>query len=223
MTRLLLVRHGTTSETRRAAFPSTCGACNEPGCPPLDRAGEAQARALAEALAGADRCWSSLARRSADSARLAWGVAEPHPDLAECDFGAWAGLTPDQVHARDPEGLARWYAEPDLAPHGGEGLGAVRARAALVLARAAALGGATAAATHGGLIKAALLEVLELPSAALWRLDAHPGSVTELRHAGGAARWRVVRVNWTPTPATGPHAHAGPPEPARSGATGRRG
>jgi broad specificity phosphatase PhoE len=64
------------------------------------------------------------------------------------------------------------------------------------MGRAAGLGGTTIAFTHGGLIKAALLEVLELPAAGLWRLDAAPASVTELRHAGG--QWRLTRLNWAP-------------------------
>jgi broad specificity phosphatase PhoE len=230
-TRLLLVRHATTAETRRAAFPATTGARELPGCPDLDRGGRAQAAALAGVLPAADRCWSSLAVRARRTAALL-GCPDPvgMPELAECDFGGWAGQGAEEVDADDPAGLAAWHADPDAAPHGGEGLAAVRSRAARVLAAAAAAGGTTWAVTHGGLIKAGLLEVLGLPSAAVWRLDAAPASVTELHHVGGGAPegedgegglrqrrgdgddrpdtgvgvWRVVRLNWTPVPAGWP-------------------
>lgn len=199
--RLLLVRHGVTAETRRAAFPGTSGAWSAPECPPLDAAGVAQARALAARLPVADRCWSSLAARSVQTAELATGYSpELDPDLAECDFGAWAGHSTDEVYAVDPDGLARWHADPDSAPHGGERLTAVRGRAARVLQRCAALGGTTVAVTHGGLIKAALLEVLGLPSDSVWRLDAAPGSVTELHSTPTSTAWRVALLNWQPAP-----------------------
>ena len=197
MIRLLLVRHSTSGETRRAAFPSTSGAALVEGCQPLDRAGREAAAALAGLLPAADRCWASLAVRARQTAELACGPPETDPDLAECDFGAWAGLTVAEVNQLDPAGLAAWWADPDRAPHGGERLGQVRQRAARVMTRAAELGGTTIAFTHGGLIKAALLEVLELPAAGLWRLDAAPGSVTELRHAD--QRWRLTRLNWVPS------------------------
>ncbi len=208
--RLLLVRHASTAQTRRAAFPSTTGAVPVPGCLPLDRAGRAAAAALGPALPSADRARTSWAVRAVETAVAAGLVAaEADRALAECDFGSWAGRTPEEVHADDPAGLAAWYADPSAAPHGGEPLAAVRARARAVMARAVADGGTTVAVTHGGLVKAALLEVLELPDVAVWRLDAAPCSVAELScsvpssgpgpgESGRAAWWRVVRVGWTP-------------------------
>jgi broad specificity phosphatase PhoE len=208
--RLLLVRHSASGETRRAAFPSTSGAVLVDGCQPLDRAGREAAAALAGLLPSPDRCWASLAARARETAELA-GQPDPEPvaDLAECDFGAWAGLTMAEVNDKDPEGLGAWWADPDSAPHGGERLGQVRERAGRVMARAAELGGTTIAFTHGGLVKAALLDVLDLPASALWRLDAAPASVTELRHSGSDdGRWRLTRLNWVPslvaTPGAGP-------------------
>ena len=198
MQRLLLVRHAPTDETRRAAFPATSGHVRRDGCAGLDRAGRAAAAALGAAVGGADRVWSSAARRCEETAAAAgWPVDEVVADLAECDFGAWAGRTPAEVHEVDPDGLARWYADPDTAPHGGEGFAAVRARTRRVLAAARPLPGTTIAVTSGGVVKAALLEALDLPTAALWRLDVAPASVTEL-HPDSAGGWRVARVAWTP-------------------------
>lgn len=197
------------------------------GDPPLDRGGREQAAALRGHLPTPDRVWTSHAARSVETARLAGldgGAADA--DLAEGDFGRWAGRTPLEVADEEPDVIAAWYADLGSAPHGGETFAQVVVRARRVLARAAALGGTTIAVTHGGLIRAALLGVLELPVTALWRLDAAPASVAELHPAGGAVAaatvaagdrgvaavveavedavpddpgsWRVVRVNWTP-------------------------
>ncbi len=194
MNRLLLVRHATTSSTRRACFPATTGARAVDGCEPLDRGGGQQATALRGMLPRADHCWTSHAARAQETARLAGFAPEPFGDLAECDFGRWAGALPTEVG--DPGAVQAWYADPDGAPHGGEGFRDVRARAARVLGRARDLGGTVVAFTHGGLVKAALCEALGLPSSALWRLDVAPASVSELHPAGDD--WRVVRLNWEP-------------------------
>lgn len=189
-----------------------------------------------------DRVWTSHAVRTAETARLA-GLerAVADPDLAEGDFGRWAGRTPLEVADDEPEVVAAWYADLGSAPHGGETFAQVGARARRVLARAAALGGTTIAVTHGGFIRAALLGVLDLPASAVWRLDAAPASVAELHPAGGAVAaatvaagdrgvaavvdavedavpdqpdsWRVVRVNWTPR-LDGVEAPAPAPTPA---------
>ncbi len=202
--RLLLVRHATTGETRRAAFPSASGASSLPPGPGLDRAGRAAAAGLRTLVGSPDRAWSSLARRCLETAEVLGLEAVADPDLAECDFGRWAGRDPQDVAREEGEALAAWYADPGCAPHGGESLREVRLRAQRVLERARALPGTTVAVTSGGLVKAALLEVLGLPDAILWRLDAAPASVTELHPA--PTGWRLVRLNWTPAP--GPDAAA---------------
>jgi broad specificity phosphatase PhoE len=196
MDRLLLVRHATSPGTRRAIFPVTTGTRASDSCESLDRRGAEQAAMLASVLPRADHCWASFAARAVQTARLAGLEPELMAELAECDFGRWAGLTPEEVE--DSAALAGWYADPDTAPHGGERFADVRQRAALVLLRAREVGGTVIACTHGGLVKAALVEALGLASAAVWRFDAAPASVTELHPAGDG--WRVVRVNWAPGP-----------------------
>lgn len=198
--RLLLVRHAITAETRRSAFPATTGAAPVEACPPLDRAGAQAAGALRSSLPAPDRGWSSHACRALQTAALAGVDVEADSDLAEADFGRWAGRTPAEVQATEPDALAAWYADLETAPHGGEPLSEVRARARRILDRAESAGGTTVAFTHGGLIRAALLEALDLPASALWRLEVAPASVTEL-HPGWTG-WRVVRLNWTPALAT---------------------
>lgn len=108
--RVLLVRHASTSATRRSAFP-----CDEP----LDARGRTAAAALGGALPDAPTV-TSPARRARETARLAGrDAATVDPDLAELDFGGWAGATLEEVHARDPEPLAAWLTSPDARPDGG--------------------------------------------------------------------------------------------------------
>lgn len=191
--RVLLVRHAPSSETRRGAFPAVSGAHAGRDGEHLDGGGRSAAQELGVHLPPAARCLSSHAARARQTAEAAGLAPDADADLAECDFGAWAGRTPADL--TDDPGLGAWYADPDEAPHGGERLSDVRARAAAVLARAAE--GTTVAFTHGGFVKAAVLEVLGLPATAVWQIDVAPASITELHRTSG--HWRVVRLNWTPS------------------------
>lgn len=192
--RLLLVRHATSSETRRGAFPTVSGA--KPGVDGdgLDAAGRDAAEELGKHLPAADHCLSSWAARARQTAEAAGLNPERDARLAECDFGRWAGRTPIEVD--EEAAVGAWYADPDAAPHGGERLLDVRRRAAAVLADAGDAGGTTVAFTHGGFVKAVVLEVLSLPSSSVWQIDVAPASLTELHRTFG--RWRLVRLNWTP-------------------------
>lgn len=194
--RLLLIRHATTAATRRALFPHTTGALPLPECEPLDRAGAAAADALRTHVDAPARCWTSHALRSKQTAQRLGFDFEADGSWAEASFGRWAGLSLEQVQVEEPAALAAWFEDPGSAPHGGETLAQVRARARALLGKAAALAGTTVVVTHGGLIKAALLEALGLPNPALWQLEAAPCSVAELQ--GGSPRWRLARLNWTP-------------------------
>lgn len=184
MGRLLLVRHGPTACTRRAAFPTE---------EPLDEGGRRDSQLLRDVLKGCDAMFCSPAVRAYQTAAAACLDAECDRDLAECDFGSWSGLTLDQVNERDPEGLRSWFVRPDAAPHGGESQTEMAERVRAFLARAGH--GTTVAVTHGGVIKTALLELLGAPFSSFWRIDIAPLSVTELRRHDGT--WTVTRTNWT--------------------------
>lgn len=198
MRRLLLLRHALTSQTRQAAFPSTTGSAARETCEGLEQAGWTQARELAPLLPHIDRCWTSHARRTIETAEgLGLKPEIRLSELGEGDFGRWAGRTLDEVHAAEPAELAAWFANPASTPHGGEPLASVRARAAVVMMRAAAVQGTTLAITHGGLIRAAFLSVLNLQASTIWHVDCAPGSLTEFHPSDEG--WRLVRLNWTPT------------------------
>jgi broad specificity phosphatase PhoE len=186
MEQLLLVRHAATPGTRRAVFPADEA---------LDAAGLEEARLLAELLPSPDRVVTSPALRARQTAEAAGLDPVVEEDLAECDFGSWAGMSLDEVSRVDPEGLRAWRQDPCARPHGGESLAQLLARVERFLERARGWQGTTVAVTHGGPVRGAILACLGVPAAAFWRMDVAPASLTEL-HAAGEG-WRLVRANWT--------------------------
>lgn len=185
MRRLLLVRHASTRATRAASFPVDES---------LDRRGRADAAHLLVRLPAHGELFCSPSLRCRETATAA-GLGEPivQPELAECDFGSWAGRSLAEIHESDPEATAAWMADADACPHGGESLAAFAMRVGLWLDGQAPLDGSAVAITHGGVVKAALVHALGAPLAAFWRIDVSPLSVTELHAHDG--RWTVTRVN----------------------------
>jgi broad specificity phosphatase PhoE len=184
-TSLLLVRHAPSTATRGFRFPAD---------EPLDAGG----RRAASELAGwipADAAVTSPAVRARETATLAgFPDAEVDADLAELDFGTWAGRDPHEIGRTAPAELEQWYADPNTAPHGGETLDALAARLGRAFGRLRECGGTTAVFTHGGPIKLAVLQALEAPTSSMWRIDVAPCSLTEL-HARPEGGWTVVRSN----------------------------
>src|SRR5579884_38675 len=104
MTTLLLARHGETDWNRERRWQGWAD-------PPLNDAGRAQARALAEQLRhmSFDAVYSSDLRRAHETAEI---VAAPHrvpvfvdARLREIDVGSWSGLTRAEIEARFPGGV----------------------------------------------------------------------------------------------------------------------
>jgi broad specificity phosphatase PhoE len=185
MRRLLLVRHAPTAATRRFAFPDDES---------LDEHGRDAASALAAwipARVGVLSSPSARCRQTAEAAGLAIDAIDPA--LAECDFGAWAGRTLDDVTATEPEAGRAWMTDPDAAPHGGESLRAFASRIAGWLDAQAVLDGGAVAITHGGVVKTAIVAALDAPLEAFWRVDATPLAITELHAHDG--RWTLTRAN----------------------------
>lgn len=185
MRRLLLVRHAPTSATRSRAFPAD---------EPLDARGRLAAAAFGVGGSARYATMSSPAVRclqTADAAGLD-GV-DVVAQLAECDFGGWAGRTLADVHAADPEGALAWMTDPTASPHGGESLVSFQSRVSAWLDGQAELSGTAVAITHGGVVRAAVVCALGAPLEAFWRVDAAPLAVTELH--GHDGRWTLARLN----------------------------
>src|SRR3954471_23974619 len=207
MRRLLLVRHASTAAVRAAAF----GADES-----LDERGRAAAARLGDRLPRGELLVSP-ARRAIETAAGLGHVREV-PELAECDFGPWAGLSLDAIA---PEPLGEWMTDPDAAPHGGESLTALLGRVGAWLETQAELDGTAIAITHGGVVKAAVVTALEAPPSAFWRVDVAPLSITELHAHDG--RWTVTRVNDREEMPRGETAAAAADSTATDTAAGTRG
>jgi probable phosphoglycerate mutase len=143
---IILIRHGETEWSATGRHTSTTDLTLTPR-------GEQESRALERLIAGrtitATLC--SPRTRAQQTARLAglW-VNATDPDLAEWDYGAFEGLTTEQIHERDP-GWSLWR---DGAP-GGESPAEVAARADRVLSRVRPLldDGDVALVAHGHLLR----------------------------------------------------------------------
>ena len=106
-TTIVLVRHGETDWNRDNRFQGHAD-------PPLNDAGRAQSRALAEELRGERLAalYTSPLRRASETAAILGSELglEPQAEasLMEVDVGSWSGLTRGDVEARFPDGYARW-------------------------------------------------------------------------------------------------------------------
>ncbi len=153
MARLLLVRHGQSAWNAESRWQGWAD-------PPLSDLGEAQAAALASALAPAEFqgiVSSDLqrARRTAAIAAHSLGLGvEVDPALRERDVGAWSGLTTTEIERRWPDQLAAWRSGRLAAPPDGESDDTMAVRVMEALRRLLARReNCLLVITHGGLIR----------------------------------------------------------------------
>jgi broad specificity phosphatase PhoE len=144
---------------------------------------------------------SDLSRATATAAMLAPGrtVLAPDPAFRELHFGAWEGLTHDEVSARWPALSRAYWTDPaSAAPPGGEDWhrAAARISAAADALAAAHAGRDIVIVAHMGAILTQYARAMGLPPprALAQRID--PLSATCLGLDGG--RWRMVSVNHRP-------------------------
>jgi broad specificity phosphatase PhoE len=145
---IVLTRHGLTP---RSVPEQHLGQGIDIG---LSAEGESAAAALGARLAGVsfDRIVSSPLERALRTATVLAAGRDVETDerLLEMDYGAWEGLTYEQIEARDPDVRRRWVADPAASRcPGGESGDDVAARArsfvgdAIAAARDAAETGAS--------------------------------------------------------------------------------
>jgi probable phosphoglycerate mutase len=152
---LLLVRHGETDWNRERRFQGHAD-------PPLNDTGRAQARALADDLAGEaiDGLYTSdlaRARETAEilAARLGAEVV-PLRELREIDVGEWQGLTWPEIEKRFPEGAHAWRDQGHGWRDSGETYDQLAERVVPALRRIALAhaDGRAVVVGHGGMVRA---------------------------------------------------------------------
>ena len=198
MTTLILIRHGHVEGISPERFRGRMDL-------PLTEEGRRQALATAEYLAPRwhpQAIYTSPLQRCVQTARqiaraCASDVAE-FADLNDLHYGAWEWRTHAEVRAKWPELDDRWLLAPHLVrfPEG-ESLQDLIARVSnvirMLLERHPT--DVVAAVGHDSGIRAMLLQLLDQPISAYWRLAQHPAAVSEVDVLPHGAK--VIRVNAT--------------------------
>jgi alpha-ribazole phosphatase len=126
------------------------------------------------------------------------------PDLAEQNFGAWQGLSYEELREKRAGEFHRfWHAPAQEVPPGGESFVAVIARVSRAILRLAQRhqGRDIIAVVHGGTIRAALALALGLDPEAALAFAIENCSLTRIDRVAGPGLghgWRVVTVNRPP-------------------------
>jgi probable phosphoglycerate mutase len=182
MTTILLIRHGQTAWNREERFRG-------PVDLPLDDWGLKQAEAVGQRVAGG---WqpvavyaSSLQRTLQTAAAIARACAglrtTIHDGLLDIDYGAFAGLTPDEAAGQYPDLARAWrYAPHTVHFPGGESLDDVRVRAEAALAEVVAShpDQTVVLVTHVVVCRLLLCSVLGLDNSHFWQFEPATASIS---------------------------------------------
>jgi broad specificity phosphatase PhoE len=198
MTKILLTRHGhvdgITPERFRGRAPLELTAVGR-------REATAVARRIADAWQPSKVYTSPMGRCVATGAAIAMACdipAEICNDLNDIDYGVWQFKTFEEAKAQNAALFAEWFAAPHLVRFpGGESLQDLVARAAdalrTVLARHP--DDIVVLVGHDSVNRALLLEFLDQPLSAYWRIAQDPCCLNEIDIASG--KISVRRVNET--------------------------
>ncbi len=189
MTKILLVRHGHVAGISPERFRGRADL-------PLTPEGRSQAEATARHIAAN---WHPVAiyasplsrcRETAAAIGRPFGLTPiPVAGFADIDYGKWQGLSPDEVGARWPELLDRWYRMPDqTAIPDGETLDEVRRRAGSALAAVILDHGeaTVVVVAHDSVNRVLLLHALEVPLSRYWRIRQSPCAINQIDAEAGS-------------------------------------
>jgi probable phosphoglycerate mutase len=124
--------------------------------------------------------------------------AEILDDLNDIDYGAWQWKTYEEVRRADAHLFAIWFASPHFMRFpNGESFQELVARSAEALRRVLAehVDDTVVLVSHDSVNRALLLQLLDQPLSAYWRLAQEPCCINEVDIVEG--RVRVVRMNET--------------------------
>jgi phosphoserine phosphatase len=198
MTKILLTRHGHVEGIKPERFRGREQL-------ELTARGRSETAAVAERIADAwqpSKIYTSPMNRcvatGAAIAKACGITAEICGDLNDIDYGAWQFKTFADAKADDPALFAAWFASPQTVRFpGGESLqdGAARCANAMRLVLARHPHDTIALVGHDSVNRVLLLQCLDLPLSAYWRIDQAPCCLNEIDIDGGSIC--IVRVNET--------------------------
>lgn len=160
---------------------------------PLTERGWQQMEASLQAdVVHAERPWQRIVSSPLQRCRLfseakAQALGIPmisHAGFREMNFGDWEGRTIEAVHRDDAEAVTNFYKDPaTVAPPGGESMQMVQGRllAAWHEILAQHQGEHLLLVQHGGTIRILLAELLQMPLAAVTRLEIHYASLSRVQ------------------------------------------
>lgn len=173
---LTLICQGETAASRGSHFPSD---------DPLEAREWQRARQLQSIAACYHSIWTAPGTAARQTATALSLQATQAAELAEPDYGLWAGRPLREVMTQDAEAFHAWL--EDAAPPGGESRVQLLARCAAWLAQRVDIPGLHCAVVPAAVIRAMIVDVLGAPPQSFARIDIHPLSITELRSDG--RRW----------------------------------
>jgi len=198
VTKLLLTRHGHVEGIKPARFRGRAELALTPAG--LDQAGKLAQR-IARQWKPAAIYTSGLQRCVVTGARIgeAVGVAPAVLDgLMDLDYGTWQMRTHAEIEAESPEPFRLWHAAPHLLRFpGGESLQDLVARTSDALRNVLARhpGQTVVMVGHDSVNRALLLQLLDQPLSAYWKLAQDPCTLNEADVDGAVIA--VRRINDT--------------------------
>lgn len=195
-TRLILLRHGEPEE-------AVHGRCYGRLDPSLSQRGREQMRQAWRLLdyQSPSAIYSSPSRRAVESTALrsidipAVAVDER---LREIDFGAFEGLTYDEISTRYPQNYDQWMTRPtDVVFPDGESFAMMSARVREVLEqiRRKHSGETVVTVSHAGVNRVALAQALDLDPRRIFRLAQAYACVNVIDYAGGESVVLVMNAS----------------------------
>ncbi|MCF4994803.1 phosphoglycerate mutase [Pseudomonas syringae] len=175
-TRLTLICHARTVAQKLSRFPTNEGIEDFP----------LVAGSLGRWLKTSSRLLCGPERRTRQTAELFGPDAQIVDALRDCDWGRWHGQSIKDLQRKDAQALQAWLADPDCAPHGGESVTQLGARAVAWLTSLQTTPGHIVAITHPFFMRAVLMQVVQ--GAAFNNVDFEPLATIELRFTG---QWRL--------------------------------
>lgn len=186
MTRVIFVRHGETSWNHLKRYQGHSDI-------ELNETGMQQAQRVAQRLKGEtiSAVYSSDLIRAVETAQM---ISKEHslepilvPELREINFGLWEGLTYEEIMAAWPDILSEMYAKPGsaMAPEG-ESFYDVQKRTRRGIDKCLAnhKEETIVIVSHGGTIRTALCDALDLAVEKMWSLRQDSTAINVIEYFG---------------------------------------